>query len=134
MGIDIVHLQHGEPQLWLWLGPFLCDRKVHKALDGPIYSNSKTEWWIATKDGRVVGFCSLRDEPSSYWQDYVYTVEDQRHMGIHAKLAEAREAHLITLPPKPIQVCCRQRRWHHYEKRGFIVKSQRGDWIYGVRE
>lgn len=133
MGIDIVAWADGDAELYLRLGPFAVSRQVHKEMDGPLFSAPGVKWFFALDAGRVIGFCSLRTEPAAYWFDYVYVIPERRGQGVHRRLAQARQEHLGTLPPRPVNVCCRSRRWPHYAERGFTIKSQRGDWIYGVR-
>lgn len=134
MGIDIIRLRHGEPPLWELVGTFLCSREVIKALDGPIYSSEPVTWFVAVEDGAAIAFLTLHDTPTSYWRDYAYTVPDRRGQGIHHQLAAVCDTHLATLPPKPLRVLCRRYRWPHYERRGFTIEKQRGDWITIARQ
>ena len=133
--MKIAHLQHGDPDLWTSLGEMMVSRIVDKELGGPIYSVPGTHWWVATERGKVIGFASLRPTESAVWHDYGYVVESARHRGVHAALADARDAFAAeTWPSKPARVVTRGKRWKHYTKRGWQVERQRGSWVYGIRE
>jgi hypothetical protein len=134
MGRDIKVFQHGSPELWVLLGPFLCNREVHKELSGPICSAPGVTWFIEVEgDGVVIGFCSLRETDSAYWFDYGYVVPGRRKKGVFARLAKAREKYIAKLPERPVKIVVPERRWKHYKSRGWSVQTQRGSWIYGVR-
>lgn len=133
--MKIVHLQHGDAELWQRLGPYLVSREVHKALGGPIYSTEGTHWWIALERGKVLGFASMRPTKSAVWYDYAYVVDDEREKGVFSALAEARDAAAVELHGDlPTRVNTRADRWSHYKRRGWTVTSERGEWIYGIRE
>jgi len=133
--MKIVHLQHGDPDLWVALGEMLVARSVHKELGGPIYSATGNHWWVTRERGDVIGFASLRPTDSAVWHDYGYVVEAARHRGVHAELADARDAFAAaTWPGLPARIVVRDKRWKHYKKRGWQVERQRGSWVYGIRE
>lgn len=133
MGRDIKVLQHGDLELWPLLGPFLCDRKVHKELGSAIYSAPGTTWFLAVdKNGHVIGFCSLLETSTAYWYEYAYVTPDRRHKGTFRALAAARDKH-VKGTGKPAKVAVPGRLWPQYEARGWVMKTQRGSWIYGVR-
>jgi hypothetical protein len=48
--MQIDSYQHGADGLWIALGPYLCDRAVHKELGGPIYSTAGMTWLVARDD------------------------------------------------------------------------------------
>lgn len=133
METRIAVIPHGRRELWCTLGQFFCDRDVIREMAGPLYSGDGVTWFVARDGRRVVGFCSLRETRNAYWYDYLYTVPDRRGEGIASVLAAARERHVAALEARPIMVACPAKRWHHYETRGWTVRSRRGAWIYGTR-
>lgn len=135
MGHYIIEAEHGDPQMFLLAGPFLCDREVIKELAGPIYSAEGVRWFFAVEGDRdVIGFCTVRETPTAYWFDYEYVVPDRRGEGVFTDLAKARDDYLRTREPRPLKIACTERRWPHYEARGWRVQSKRGSWVYGVNE
>lgn len=135
MGHYIIEAEHGDPQMFLFAGPFLCDREVIKELAGPVYSAPGVQWFFAVEGDRdVLGFCTVRDAPDAYWFDYAYVVPERRGEGVFTALADARDEYLRSLPPKPLRVACPERRWPHYEARGWRVHHRRGSWVYGIHE
>lgn len=131
--LKIKSYPHTDPELWPLIGPLLTSREVVKELAGPLYSDPKTTWWVAMIQGNVVGFCSLREGRDGYWVENSYVLPVARDDGVHAALAEARQKHVESIPPRPMLVCCKQERWKHYKSRGFTIKQERGSWIYGIR-
>ncbi len=132
--LEIKTLAHGDKRLWPLIGPFLCDREVHRELGGALYSVDGVVWFVALSRGTVVGFCSLRPTEQAYWLDYAYVVPDRRGHGVFTKLAAARDAYVFELPPLPRRIAVPDRRWKHYRSRGWSEHSRRGSWVYGIRE
>lgn len=134
MKTKIVHLTHGDPELWTHLGQFLVSREVHKELGGPIYSSEGTHWWVALEGVEVVGFASMRPTKAGVWFDYAYVVEGARGKGVHGQMAKAREKLANTLHPEtPTKIAVRSDRWKHYKRRGWTVDRERGSWVYGSK-
>lgn len=132
MRIDVY--RHGDDALWIAIGPFLCDRAVHKELGGPIYSTSTTTWLVARDaSARVVGFASLRNSGKTAWLDYAYVVPATRSRGVFERLSAERETLAVTLK-LPLRTVLRQERWKHYRGRGWKIESTRGSWIHAVKE
>lgn len=131
----IERIEHGDPRLWTWLGPFLASRAVHRELGGALYSTAGVVWWVATnEDGDVVGFASLRTTRTAAWHDYTYVVPAARGRGVHALLAAARDAFIAERYPDLVErVATCSDRWHHYVERGWEVASERGSWVHGIR-
>lgn len=121
---------HGDPELWGHLGPFLADRKVHQELGGPIYSTEGVTWFVAIERGKAVGFASLRQTKTARHYDYDYVVPGKRGTGIHAALCEVRDK-VAGSGSLPRRVVVRESRWHHYESRGWRLRSRRGSWVTG---
>lgn len=134
MGIDIKQFKHTSKRLWSLIGPLVTDREIHKELGGPIYSSPDCTWFVAIDSGQVVGFAMVREAKTSIWLDYAWTKQSSRGNGVHKKLAAARDEFIATLDEKPIRVCCHEKRWKHYAKRGFVQTSKRGSWVYGIKE
>lgn len=131
----ITHYRIDDPAVWPLVGPLLTSRAVAKELGGQPFTDGVTDYWIATERGKIVGFCALADVQGAYWELYSYVLPDRRGKGIHLSLCAARTRYVATLPEQPLKVCCRKARWKkHYVGRGFQVASERGDWVYGVRE
>lgn len=131
---DVRATRHGDPEMFVLAGPFLCSREVHKELEGPIFSGPNTWWLFATEGDRdVIGFCALRETEGAYWFDYAYVIPDRRGEGVYSALSEERERLLAEMPPKPIRVVCRESRWPGFADRGFSIDYRRGKWIYGRR-
>lgn len=135
MKMKIIHVAHGDTELWTYLGEFFASREVHKACGGPIYSAPGTHWWIALERGKVLGFASMRPTNTAVWFDYAYVVEDARGQGIHARLTEEREK-LAQAEHQdlPLRVAVKSERWKNYKQRGWKVDRKRGSWVYGSRE
>jgi hypothetical protein len=132
MRIDVY--QHGDEGLWSALGPFLCDRAVHKELGGPIYSTAGTTWLVARDDaGQVIGFASLRTQGQALWLDYAYVVPTTRSKGVFARLSAERER-LARDSKLPLRTVVRQARWEHYHAHGWKIVRKRGSWIYAAKE
>ena len=130
--VKIVHVMHGDPELWELLGESFCSREVHKELGGPIYSSAGTHWWIAIERGRMIGFASMRPTTAAVWLDYGFVVESARDKGIFTRLAELRlDLAAADHPDLPLRVAVRAERWSHYRARGWKKSSQRGAWVYG---
>lgn len=134
MGYHLKVFEHGDPKLWPLLGPFLCDRAVLKELEGPVYSAPGTTWIIAVENGRAIGFVSSRDGGDCWWHDYAYVIPERRRAGVFIALAAERERLEAKRGKRPVRIAVKETRWTHYEKRGFVVQSRRGSWIYGIRE
>jgi GNAT superfamily N-acetyltransferase len=133
VGHDVRRCEHGTPEMYTLAGPFLCDRAVHAALSGAIYSKAGVQWWFVTEGDRdVLGFATLRDDGKAYWFDYGYVIPSRRGEGVFSALSEARAEYLRTLPGKPLRVVCKESRWSHYEARGWRTQSRRGSWVYGI--
>lgn len=123
-----------DPAVWPLIGPLLTSRAVAKELGGQPFADGAVAWWVATVRGKVVGIACLKDVAGAYWEDCAYVVPECRGKGIHLSLAAARTRHVATLPPKPLKVCVRRKRWDsHYVSRGFQATSERGDWVYGIK-
>jgi GNAT superfamily N-acetyltransferase len=132
MRIDVY--QHGNDSLWIALGPYLCDRAVHKELGSPIYSTTGMMWLVARNGaGRVIGFASLRAHGLATWLDYAYVVPTTRSKGVFARLSAERER-LAKDAKLPLRTVVRQTRWEHYRERGWKVVRKRGSWIYATKE
>jgi hypothetical protein len=128
VAIRIEALSHGEDRMWLAMGPFMCDRAVIKDLAGPIYSASGVTWFVAFDGDRPVGFASLREHNGAHWFDYDYVAADMRKKGVFGKLAKARDKHIKGLA-KPARSLIQEKRWPHYEERGWTIVSQRKSWL-----
>lgn len=132
MRIDVY--RHGDNALWLAIGPFLCDRTVHKELGGPIYSLATTTWLVARNgDESVIGFASLRNDGKAAWLDYAYVVPTTRSKGVFARLSIEREKIAKDLK-LPLRTVVRQARWKHYRGRGWKIVTTRGSWIHAIKE
>lgn len=128
-------IEHGDARLWPLLGPFLCDRAVHKELGSPLYSGKGVTWFFALDDeGRVLGFVSLCVTSTGLWHDHDYVVPGRRGKGVHARLAKLRDKRIEEIASDlPEKVAVPRHRWKHYRQRGWKVASERGSWVYGER-
>jgi hypothetical protein len=132
MRIDIYH--HGDDALWTALGPYFCDRAVHRELGGPIYSTIGTTWLVGRDvSGQVIGFVSMRGNGKVTWLDYAYVVPASRGKGVFTCLSADR-GRLAKDSKLPLRTVVRQIRWKHYRERGWKIESKRGSWIYAVKE
>jgi len=133
--VKVIHVMHGDAELWTSLGEFFASRDVHKEIGGPIYSSAGTHWVIATRSGKVLGFASMRPTTTAVWLDYSYVVDSERRNGIHTRLAAAREKLARELHSDlPLRVAVRSERWENYKRRGWAVSSTRGGWVHGIME
>lgn len=133
MGVVLTQYRHEDAELWPLIGPFIASREVVKALGGPVFSDQQTAWWVATDGDEVVGWASVQEAKGAYWLASAWVVPDKRGDKIHVALADVRDKHLASLPPKTVKVCCRMARWQHYEERGFHQDQVKGDWVYGSK-
>lgn len=129
MGIRVEVLEHGAGAMWIALGPIMSSRTVVKELAGPIFSGPTTTWLVARDaSGTVVGVASLRDGGDVWWCDYGYVLPAHRRRGVFARLAKTREK-LAARSHKACRALIQERRWPHYEERGWSVLSRRGSWL-----
>lgn len=131
--VKVIRVEHG-PELWPLLGPFMADKEVHKELGGAICSDPNHVWFVALDSESVVGFCGILVTDKAYILHSAYVVKDRRDQGIGGQLANARDEYLTTLPPRPVRSVIRNNRWADYEKSGFTIQRQRGEWLYIIRE
>jgi GNAT superfamily N-acetyltransferase len=122
-----------DASVWPAIGPFLTSRAVAKDLGMQPFSDGAIAWWVATQDGKTVGFCALMERRGERWIDNSFVVPDARGKGIHKKLCEARDGYLKELPELPLNMCCKADRWKHYKAQGFKEQRRRGEWVYGAK-
>jgi GNAT superfamily N-acetyltransferase len=128
MGLRVEVLEHGSDATWIALGPLVMSRQVVKDLAGPVYSSPATTWLVARDGAAVVGFASLRQVGGAWAFDYGYVVPERRGKGVFAKLAKERDK-LVRKAPAPCRALIPERRWPHYEERGWTELSRRGSWL-----
>ena len=135
MGLHVTVHQHGDADLWCWLGAFATDREVLRELGGPIYSTEGSVWFVAEDDaGEVVGWASLRVSGETLWYDYGYVVPAKRGKGIFGRIARVRDRHARRIEAQRQRIVVRADRWKHYAQRGWKIMSRRGSWVHAERQ
>lgn len=74
------------------LGPFLARRDIAKELGGPIWDDDGTQWFVALREGVVLGFCALHQRGERAGLRSSYVLPEHRRSGVYRQLFEARLA------------------------------------------
>lgn len=105
-GIVINHYSDHEGDFYLLMGPFFANRKYAQEFGGwQFYTKDKADWFVATLNGRVAGFCCAIHEKTHIWLDNMYVVKGYRELGISKLLFEKR-LEVVAKYLKPLRCIC----------------------------
>ena len=76
-----------DPAVYAPVAPFSMSRAVVKEFGGPVYTDARYRWVIASQAGVVVGFASIRIETSIAVRDWAYVAPSHRQRGVYAVMA-----------------------------------------------
>lgn len=90
MDVDIEMYRHADERLWARIGRFFADRKVRQELGGPMSSDERYTWWVATVGGKIAGFAAVETLKRAAFFRHAYVLEPYRANGVYATLLAAR--------------------------------------------
>lgn len=136
MEIKVYEKGQRDQAFYAYVGPYALSREVTKEMHDPqygqIYDEPYAVWFLATENGKLLGFCALYDKPKEVFFDNCYVVKDHRGQGIgkalfaarleySGRIAAGRKIKGVTMNPVQYEI---------YLKYGFKLASKRGKYYW----
>lgn len=129
MRIEIQRYEHGSRGFWQRLGPYFASRDVERELGVSMTSNDAHTWWVATDDGRVVGFAAAEKLKNGInILRHAWVEPEWRGEGIYDQLVDRRLHDLTEAGETDFRVTVSDEGVGRYEDRGFKEARTRGQY------
>ena len=111
-----------RPDFYSLMGWFFGSRQVAKETGINIYDDAEKRWFVAFKDGRIIGFASIKGRLVSD----CYVVPSQRNIGVFSEILTMLKNSTIG----PLFANCTKASRKAFENAGFVVKRQTKNFTY----
>lgn len=131
--ISIIQMTRGDESFYPIMGPYFGNREIAKELGSPIWDDSDKIWFIATANGKVVGFAAIKSNGKNtmFVSDWVFP--ELRKQGVYDCLMQERIAY-IDAKQLAATATVRLVAVNTFERYGFVVTKKLKNYVKMKRE
>ena len=119
-------LEQENSSFYSIMGRYFASRDIGKELEGQLYNDKNSTWYLLYDDYDLVGFCTLFDRNDSLYLDNLYILPNYRNCGnaefLMKFVLETSEKGIFCIASNDYAL-------RIYKNLGFHVYGNRGKWL-----